>query len=355
MRKVDRRVQDYMSKRILIVGLGSIGKRHLSVIQGLFPEAKIKILRQGKVREETRLGSIEVSSLDEARQFLPEIIVICNPASEHINSALKFIDAGANMFIEKPISHSTKEIVHLISAFSTTTRVLMVGYNLRYLKSLQAFRKHLREGLIGDPLSVRCEVGQYLPSWRPKRDYRESVSAKRELGGGVLLELSHEIDYLRWIFGEVDWVRATLLRQSELEIDVEDTVHLTIGFEKGISNRQLIANLNMDFIRHDTRRSCTVIGHSGTLHWDGILGEVSIFRAGKKTWETLFTNDNGIEETYILEWQELISAIEEKRSPLVTGEDGLRVVEIVEAARLSAKNGIQTAVSRSTLKSRAFE
>ena len=353
MRKVDRIAQDHMNKRILIVGLGSMGKRHLSVIQGLFPEAKIKVFRQGERREETKPGLNEVSSLNEARQFLPEIIVICNPASEHINTALKFIDARVNLFIEKPISHSTNEIVQLISAFMATNGVLMVGYNLRYLKSLQEFRRNLLDGLIGVPLSVRCEVGQYLPSWRPKKDYRESVSAKRELGGGVLLELSHEIDYLRWIFGEVDWVRATLLQQSALEIDVEDTVHLTIGFENVTAGRQLVASLNMDFIRHDTRRSCTVIGNKGSLHWDGILGEVSIFRAGEKTWQTLFTNDNGIEDTYILEWHELIKAIEKKRSPAVTGEDGLRVVEIIEAARLSSKSGIQTAVIRSSIKNEA--
>jgi len=338
-----------MNKRILIVGHGSMGKRHLSVIQGLFPEAKIKILRQGKAREEIRLKSNEVSSLDEARQFLPEIIVICNPASEHINTALKFINSGANIFIEKPISHSTKDIIKLISSLEAMNGVLIVGYNLRYLKSLQAFRRHLHEGLIGEPLSVRCEAGQFLPSWRQNIDYRMSVSAKRELGGGVLLELSHEIDYLRWIFGEVNWVRATLLRQSELEIDVEDTVHLTIGFEKRTSNGQLIANLNMDFIRHDTTRSCTIIGDKGSLRWDGILGEVSLFQAGEKTWENLFVNDNGIKETYILEWEEFIGAIEEKRFPAVTGLDGLRVVEIIEAARLSAKNGNQTAVIRSTI------
>ena len=335
------------------MGLGSIGVQHLAVIQRLFPEAKIQILRQDETRSKNSLGITEISSLDEAMRFLPEIVVICNPASEHINTALKFVDSGANFFIEKPISHSTKEIVQLISALEATNGVLLVGYNLRYLKSLQAFRRHLREGLIGKPLSVRCEVGQYLPSWRPKKDYRDSVSAKRELGGGVLLELSHEIDYLRWIFGEVDWVRATLLRQSELEIDVEDTAHLTIGFDTRTAGRQLIANLNLDFIRHDATRSCTVIGDMGSIRWDGILGEVSLFQAGRKTWEILFANDNGIEETYPLEWKELISAIDEKRSPAVTGEDGLRVVEIIEAARLSSKSGIQTAVIRSPIKSEA--
>ena len=176
-----------MNRRILIVGLGSIGAQHLAVIQRLFPEAKTQILRQYETRSKNSLGITEISSLDEAMRFLPEIVVICNTASEHINTALKFVDSGANLFIEKPISHSTKEIVQLISALEATNGVLLVGYNLRYLKSLQAFRKHLNEGLIGKPLSVRCEVGQYLPSWRPKKDYRDSVSAKRELGGGVLL------------------------------------------------------------------------------------------------------------------------------------------------------------------------
>ena len=176
-----------MSKKILIVGLGSIGRRHLSIARALLPDAEIQVLRRERARIESVLGVTEVSSLDEAKGFLPEIIVICNAASEHINTALKFIQSSASIFIEKPISDSTREIVRLISDFETTSRILMVGYNLRYLKSLQEFRRHVSEGLIGKPLSIRCEVGQYLPSWRPKKDYRESVSAKRELGGGVLL------------------------------------------------------------------------------------------------------------------------------------------------------------------------
>ena len=161
---------------------------------------------------------------------------------------------------------------------------------------------------------------------------------------------SHEIDYLRWLFGEVKWVRATLLRQSQLEIDVEDTVHLTIGFEERNSESQLVANLNLDFIRHDATRSCTVIGDKGTLRWDGILGEVSLFKPGESDWNVIFTKDNGIEETYVLEWKELIRATQEKRSPTVTAEDGLRVIEIIEAARLSAKNGNQIAVIRTPIR-----
>ena len=340
-----------MFSRLLIVGLGSIGNRHKELVHRLFPNAEVEVLR---LRDKTQLVDLDSKSLttiQDAKEFSPEIAVLCTPSTTHISLALDLAKSGVHLLIEKPISQSSEGVLELLQECASRNVVLMVGYNLRYLKSLQEFRRQISEGLIGNPLSVRCEVGQYLPNWRPKKDYRESVSAKRELGGGVLLELSHEIDYLRWIFGEVDWVRATLLRQSELEIDVEDTAHLTIGFEKSSSSRQFVAHLNMDFIRHDTTRNCIVIGDRGSLRWDGILGEVSLFQAGEKSWKTLFTNDNGIEETYTSEWQELISAIEEKRHPAVTGEDGLRVVEIIEAACLSSRSGIQTTVIRSTIKS----
>ena len=336
------------------MGLGSIGLRHLAISRSLFPSNQIKSIGARVfdkwVREENKIKS-EFDK--EISDFAPDIVAICSPSPSHISIAQFFVERGANLFIEKPISSDIFNLVKFIEKCSSSNRLLMVGYNLRYLNSLQEFRRHINEGLIGNPLSVRCEVGQYLPNWRQVEDYCESVTARSDLGGGVLLELSHEIDYLRWIFGEVDWVRATLLRQSELEIDVEDTVHMNIGFETITNGRQLIANLNMDFIRHDTTRRCTVIGDMGSIRWDGISGEVSLFQAGRKTWETLFAHDNGVEETYILEWQELISAIEGKRSPAVTGEDGLRVVEIIEAARLSSKSGIQTAVVRSPIKSEA--
>lgn len=342
-----------MISRILIVGLGSMGKRHKELVHQLFPNAEIEVLRLRRKSQMADSDSEFLTTIQDAKEFSPEIAVLCTPSTSHISLALDLAKSDAHLLIEKPISQSSAGVSELLEECASRNVVLMVGYNLRHLKSLQEFRRHVSEGLIGKPLSVRCEVGQYLPNWRPKMDYRECVSAKRELGGGVLLELSHEIDYLRWIFGEVDWVRATLLRQSDLEIDVEDTAHLTIGFEKDIFGKQLIANLNMDFIRHDTSRSCTVIGDRGSLRWDGILGEVSVIQADKKAWETLFVNDNEIEETYILEWQEFIKAIKEKREPAVTGADGLRVVEIIEAARLSSKSGIQTAVIRSPIKSEA--
>ena len=88
---------------------------------------------------------------------------------------------------------------------------------LRFLETLQCFRAEMAAGRIGAVHAVRCEIGQYLPAWRPDADYRTTVSAQKALGGGVLLELSHELDLLRWVFGEVDWLSAWIGRQSALE------------------------------------------------------------------------------------------------------------------------------------------
>jgi predicted dehydrogenase len=339
-----------MIERVLVLGLGSAGIRHFQIVKELIPNAEVRILKSSKNDTHADLQNLKIDSIELAKNYKPNIVVISNPANYHISFAQQFISCGAHILIEKPISNDIVGVAKLIRDCELSARVLMVAYNLRFLDSLKEFRNLLNDGLIGNPLSVRCEVGQYLPTWRKGKHYMESVSAHKSLGGGVLLELSHEIDYLRWIFGEVDWVRATILKQSNLEIDVEDTAHLILGFRSQNDGRQLVATLNMDFIRHDTSRRCTVIGESGSLCWDGISGEVSLFREGEKSWNTLFKSMDGIDKTYFLEWQEFMDAIREGRSPMVTGEDGLRVIEVIEAARVSAELGIQTKVIREPIR-----
>jgi len=216
--------------------------------------------------------------------------------------------------------------------------VLMVGYNLRFVPSLQRFRTFVFEGVIGRVLSLRCEIGQYLPSWRPDSDYRQGVTAKRELGGGALLELSHEIDYLRWVFGDVEWVISSLSRQSGLDIDVEDSANIIIGFcSKEEEGRKLIGTLNLDLIRHDSTRTCLAIGENGSLRWDGLTGQVMLYREGEKVWRELFSFQHHRDDSYRAEWRHFVHCVANATSPLISGEDGLRVIEIIEAARRSSE------------------
>ena len=328
--------------RILIVGLGSIGKLHLRLARELMPSADIRVLRRKATNELPQYSDGCFSSIEEAISFAPQIAVIANPAPFHIITARSLAEIGVHLFIEKPLSDSLDGVSQLFEVCKKQNIFLLTGYNLRFLPSLQRFRNFLGENIIGKVLSVHCEVGQYLPSWRPESNYRQGVSAKRELGGGALLELSHEIDYLRWIFGEVRWVKASLSRQSSLEIDVEDTVHIIMGFMPTTDKRKLIAAVNLDFIRHDTSRLCTAIGENGSLRWNGLTGVVSLYESGAKEWRELFQHQHTPDESYLAEWKNFISSITEDKAPLIAIEDGLKVLQIIEAVRKSSISGGQT-------------
>jgi predicted dehydrogenase len=325
--------------RVLIVGLGSIGKRHLRIARELLPNADIRVLRHQTTNEVPDYSNGCFSTIEEAISFSPQIAIIANPAPFHIETAQALAEAGVHLLIEKPLSASLSDVTQLLETCQKQGVVSLTGYNLRFLPSLQRYRDLLGKNVVGKVLSVRCEIGQYLPSWRPDSDYRQGVSAQRELGGGALLELSHELDYLRWIFGEVEWVKATLSRQSMLEIDVEDTAHLTLGFGLTLDSYQLIGSVNLDFIRHDTTRLCTAIGEKGSLCWNGLTGEVLFYGANRKEWELMFNDQYHRDDSYIAEWKNCIESVNTHKTPLITGEDGLKVLQIIEAARHSAKSG----------------
>jgi len=321
---------------ILIVGLGSIGKRHASIINEFFPLVKVVALRHSgcKKTDLDMFGLYDcVTSIEEAIAYKPQAAIISNPASKHIEAAIKLAEVGVNLLIEKPISDSVKGVKELIKLCHQNNCILMVAYNLRFLPSLIEFKEQIKSNKIGKILSIRSEVGQYLPSWRPELDYRDSVSANKDLGGGVLLELSHDIDYISWIFGPIKWVQSYISKQSSLEIDVEDFANILLGFD----NNELTASLNMDFFRHDTTRKCFAIGEKGTLMWDGVNNEVKYFAKGERNWEIIFSSNIDKNYTYLKEIKSLFSAVEAQSSSSINGNDAMQVVVAIEAIKRSSE------------------
>jgi predicted dehydrogenase len=321
--------------RILIVGLGSIGLRHLQLARQFFPEAEIKVLRHQQTDSVPEFADGYVSTISEALKFLPQVAVIANPATFHLQTAQALAETGVHLLIEKPLSHSIDKVEDLIKVSTTKKIVIQVGYNLRFYQSLKVFRKFILDGIVGEILFVNCEVGQYLPSWRPNSDYRIGVSAQKKLGGGVLLELSHEIDYINWIFGNVETVSSMFGKQSSLEIDVEDVGFLTLICASERFRKKILVNLSMDFIRQDPIRICTAVGENGTICWNGITGVVTLFKKGSSSWETIFEIKSDRNESYIAEWKNFLNAIKGVEKSEVTIIDAYNVLEIVTAARES--------------------
>lgn len=334
-----------MNKNILIVGAGSAGTRHLNIARALFPKATIALLTNRINIDSSLSPDLHFINIKDAISFQPDIAVISGASSSRMEISTSLAKSGTHLLIEKPISNSTKDVENLIKICKEKKIILAVGYNLRFNESLMTFREHINSQIIGKPLLIKCEVGQFLPSWRENIDYRESVSANRKLGGGVLLELSHEIDYLSWIFGKINWVRATVMKQSSLEIDVEDSAILTLGIEN-YKNPKLVANLSMDFIRQDRQRNCVVVGEKGTLKWDGVNQEVSILMKAESSWTILFKTETSTNDSYLDEWNDFISCTNSGNPPRATGIDGLNALEVIESALESAPTGTQIQVNR---------
>ncbi len=328
-----------MSLKILIVGFGSIARRHIRNLKLLHPEIQIGVWRQSS--KEADLGDISplVSqvffNVTDSLQWQPQAALITNPSSLHIETALPLAKQGIHLLIEKPLSHSLEKIDELQHISRQKSVVIAVAYNFRFYKPFQIIKQALTEQRIGRPLSFRAEVGYYLPAWRPQSDYRKNVSALKKLGGGVLLELSHELDYTRWLMGEVESVLSQTDRLSDLEIDVEDTAEIILKFKSGG-----LGALHLDMLDQARIRQCRIVGSEGTLVWEGLQHSVTLFSSAKKDWTTLQPpGEIDLNDMYLQELNHFLQNVEGRGEPLVSLEEAKRVLEIVLAAKQSSREG----------------
>lgn len=326
---------------VLIVGLGSIGMRHLELLRMIKPDIRIVVLRHkdSKVDGSTHIDYI-TTNIHDALNCKPDFAIISNPSPFHVDTAIPLAQAGVHLLIEKPISSSLRNVEKLISLTKKNNCKLMVGYNLRFLESLKFFREEVLSRSIGKILSVRAEVGQHLESWRPNMKYADSVSAQKKLGGGVLLELSHEFDYLSWIFGRVDWVFGYLNKQSDLDVDVEDIAQCLLGFKNRETDHDLVANVSLDFIRQDPLRQCTVVGELGSLRWDGINNSVELFSKGQKKWQVLYEDQVDKNFSYKRELNHFLGCITNDNLPLISGTSAMDTLRVIESIKRASSEGM---------------
>jgi len=324
--------------KALIVGLGSIGQRHLANLRQLLPQARIGVFRSGAsgVTALPPTGADDLFyDIDSAAAFAPEIALVCNPSTFHVPVARKLVAAGAHLFIEKPLAADLSGVDELLAATRDARRVLFGAYNMVFLPSLVFIRDTIRTGRLGRVLSVRAEVGQYLPDWRPATDYRQGASARRDLGGGVLLELSHELHYLNWLFGSVISVQSTVVRTGELESEVEDLAELVLKFRDGP-----IASVHLDFLQRSYSRSCKIIGAAGTLVWEAAGQRVLFYsqadRDGTLLFEAPAADRN---EVYLKELGHFLECVSGRAQPKVDGAQAREVLRIISAAWESSQTG----------------
>lgn len=319
---------------IAVIGLGNISKRHRANLRALYPEAKIfAVSASGRMAQEAIENADEFfSSIDDVLSYSIDMAIVASPAPYHISQASQLIKAGIPVLIEKPLSDSLKSFSMDADIFLGDSQRIEVGYNLRFMPSAVELKRLIDEGLLGAIYSVSVDVGQYLPHWRPISDYRSSVSARKELGGGVLLELSHEIDYLLWLFGPFDTAYCLATNTGSLDINVEDRVDAILHQRDG-----LVVNLHMDFLQRRPVRTCKIVGKAGTLLWD-ILHNSIYFYTSQSEEKTLYSEpDYDRNIMYLEELVRFSRVAKGELKPKVDVAQALRSLRLIEALKYSSE------------------
>lgn len=321
--------------KFFVIGCGSIGERHIKNLNNLSAgEILVHDINKERLQLIKKRYNIDIyKDIEEAFYQSPDAVLVCTPPYLHISIAMKAVDHDAHVFIEKPISYNLDEIDDFLSEVKRKNLTVLIGYMLRFHPGIQLMKKMIDKGAIGRVLSIRAEAGQYLPDWRPWQDYRQSYTAKSELGGGIILDGSHEIDYVQWLLGRIKEVSCFSDKISNLDVNTEDTAEILLRFENDI-----IGEIHLDFTQRDYARNCKIIGEEGTIIWSYPRGFVKIFRATTKQWKKfpIKMDTNGM---YMQEMKHFLDCISGKSRPLVTGDEAKKVLEIVLAAKESAKKG----------------
>lgn len=317
--------------RVLMVGSGSIGRRHMASLRSLVPNVQFDVLREhGRSRDTSELGHVEVvGSLDEGLERQPHMMVIANPSSMHLQPLLAAIDAGIPFYAEKPVVSMLDDLSLLQSRVALGgLPPNVVGCNLRFLPSLIAFKALVDEGRLGNLVRADFEAGQWLPDWRPSQDYRLGYSANRSQGGGVLLDLIHEVDAALWLLDDFEHVTGYATHASALEIDTDDCAGILMARAGGP-----ITSVRVDYVSRKPVRRYTLVGDRGTATWDLRSSTIVLDDEAGSQEIQLPAGAFDVSKTYLSAMQELLGAIKSNRPSTQPLEEGLRALTTVLRAK----------------------
>jgi predicted dehydrogenase len=299
--------------RVAVLGQGSIGRRHTGILRDLGCDlVTYDPLAEGGAESED-------AALDGA-----DAAVVASPSSEHERQALAAIAAGVPVLVEKPLALDADGAGRVQRAAEDSGVPVDVAMNLRHHPGVLGARAALGE--IGGVVRASAWCGSWLPGWRPGTDYREAYSAQRALGGGVLLDAIHEIDYVLWLLGPVRRSAGMTAHASSLELDVEDVAHVHIEHESGA-----LSSITLDYLDREYHCGCRIVGDNGTIDWDWTRGSVRVHGPDGPRGEHAAPGD--VAPTYVAQMERFLAVARGEQAPLVGAGGGRAALEVVDAVR----------------------
>ena len=322
--------------KILVVGYGSIGRRHVDNFLE-FKDIQLIVYTKRNDLQLLKKKGVKVSnSLAECLKENPDIGIIANETSLHIPIAIKLAEEGLHLFLEKPLSNSLKGVEKLHAIVKKKKLITQMGCNLRFHPCIKKIKSLIEQKKIGKIISVQVQNCSYLPDFHPSEDYRKSYAARKDLGGGVILTQIHEIDYMYWFFQEVQNVVSMSGKFSELDVTAEDYMSSLLQFKN-----KIIGELHMDYFQRPSFRSCKIRGTKGEIYWNSDNNCVNIFNMNKQKWETKF--DTGFSHnldtysSYVEELKHFLKCVKHRKETINDLEQGIETLKIALAIKKASK------------------
>jgi len=321
--------------KVVILGCGSIGQRHarnlreLGITDLLLVDSQIE--RAASVARELDAKAFDVTV--KAYEEKPEIALICVPTSMHLRLTQEALQNNCHLFIEKPLSDSMEGVLPFVRAAEARERVMLVGYNFRFDPIVNQVQEWLSQRKIGRITSARFHFGSYLPWRHPWEDYRLGYGARREMGGGAILDAVHELDMALLLFGKPDVIYCAGGKYSDLEMDAEDLAEILMSYP------DKIVSVHLDYIERPAARRCEIIGTQGRIEAD-LFGRTAKYFDGEKRDWTECDNCGTLEESYKWEMRHLLDCVAGKAKPIVDGRTGAESLLLAEQAKASMQTGL---------------
>ena len=324
-------------KSFLLVGCGSIGRRHIKNLAALGARRFLLCDLSQERLEEARGVLPEDAATElftdyaEALGKAPDAALICTPSSLHQQMSLAAANAGVNLFIEKPLSHSIDGVAELIEVVNEKQLVATMAMCYRFHPVFLKLKEMLEASVIGRLYHANCYGGYYLPYWHPNEDYRKEYASQKSLGGGVILTSIHGFDNLRWLFGEVEQITAIVDKVGDLEMDVEDMALGTFKMQSG-----LYISWQTDFLRRSDEHMYVIVGEHGTLRCNVLEGTIEVYNPETKSWShQQITYD--VNSMYTEEMKSFLEALDTGSKVAVGLEEGLTTLKL--ALEIKAQGG----------------
>lgn len=298
--------------KVLIIGLGSIARKHIAALRQCHPEVDIHALRSScDAKPYERVH--DWYTWEEALSLHYDFAIVSNPTSMHRQAIERLKENGMPLFIEKPLFDSLQG-KDLVERFKMRQIPTYVACNLRFLEVIRSLQKLLQRVTVNE-VNVYC--GSYLPDWRPGTDYRQSYSAIPELGGGVHIDLIHEIDYVYWLFGQPQNIHKVFTHKSSLGIRACDYANYLLEYPA------FNVNIILNYYRRDSKRMCEIVTDEDTYTANLLNNTLSNSKG-----EILEQYSQRITDTYTAQMRFFLSMLESKNFNFNTIEDAYNVLKI---------------------------